>query len=109
MGVLLDAYMISDAAFVGASLVNIGGHNPLEACMFGTPVVIGPYHHVQQEAVKVMKDYSVCVEAKDEDALIDSFETFLKPGPHDLRKSAKEVFSYFQGSAKKIYNILDFV
>jgi len=33
----------SDAAFVGGSLVNHGGHNVLEAAALGVPVVFGPH------------------------------------------------------------------
>jgi 3-deoxy-D-manno-octulosonic-acid transferase len=35
----------ADAAFVGGSLVDIGGHNVLEPAAFGVPVVFGPYMH----------------------------------------------------------------
>lgn len=42
-GVLEKLYSISDLAFVGATLVDIGGHNPLEPAAYGVPVVVGPY------------------------------------------------------------------
>ena len=35
----------SDVAFVGGSLVDIGGHNVLEPAAFGVPVVFGPHMH----------------------------------------------------------------
>jgi 3-deoxy-D-manno-octulosonic-acid transferase len=35
----------ADAAFVGGSLVDIGGHNVLEPATFGVPVVFGPHMH----------------------------------------------------------------
>jgi 3-deoxy-D-manno-octulosonic-acid transferase len=35
----------ADAAFVGGSLVDIGGHNVLEPAAFGVPVVFGPHMH----------------------------------------------------------------
>ncbi|HBE93766.1 MAG TPA: hypothetical protein DDW55_15105 [Gammaproteobacteria bacterium] len=43
MGELLMLYAASDVAFVGGSLVSIGGHNLLEACAVGLPVVFGQY------------------------------------------------------------------
>jgi 3-deoxy-D-manno-octulosonic-acid transferase len=43
MGELLKLYAASDVAFVGGSLVPVGGHNVLEACAVGLPVVFGPH------------------------------------------------------------------
>ena len=45
MGELLLWYAASDLAFVGGSLVPVGGHNPLEALAFGVPVLSGQYVH----------------------------------------------------------------
>jgi 3-deoxy-D-manno-octulosonic-acid transferase len=43
MGELDDLYQAADLAFVGGTLVNVGGHNILEPVWAGTPVVFGPY------------------------------------------------------------------
>ncbi|MGH8565749.1 MAG: lipid IV(A) 3-deoxy-D-manno-octulosonic acid transferase [Gammaproteobacteria bacterium] len=43
MGDLSVFYGASDVAFVGGSLVGIGGHNPLEAARLAVPVVTGPH------------------------------------------------------------------
>lgn len=43
MGELLLLYGASDVAFVGGSLVPIGGHNILEAAALSLPMVVGPY------------------------------------------------------------------
>lgn len=43
MGELLLWYACADVAFIGGSLVEVGGHNPLEALAFAVPVVTGPY------------------------------------------------------------------
>lgn len=45
MGELLKLYAASDVAFVGGSLVPVGGHNVLEACAVGLPVIFGPHMH----------------------------------------------------------------
>lgn len=41
MGELLYLYGLSDVAFVGGSLVPVGGHNPIEAAACRQPVVMG--------------------------------------------------------------------
>jgi len=43
MGELLKLYTASDVAFVGGSLVPVGGHNVLEACAVGLPVIFGTH------------------------------------------------------------------
>lgn len=43
MGELLLLYGAADVAFIGGSLVPRGGHNMLEACAQGVPVVFGPH------------------------------------------------------------------
>lgn len=48
MGELQKLYVASDVAFIGGSLVRIGGHNLLEACAVGVPVIFGPHmFHVE--------------------------------------------------------------
>ncbi|MDH4227073.1 MAG: 3-deoxy-D-manno-octulosonic acid transferase [Deltaproteobacteria bacterium] len=43
LGELGIVYSFSTIAFVGGSLVNIGGHNLLEPAFFSRPVIFGPY------------------------------------------------------------------
>ena len=41
MGELLLWFALADVAFVGGSLVNVGGHNPLEPAALAVPIVTG--------------------------------------------------------------------
>jgi 3-deoxy-D-manno-octulosonic-acid transferase len=43
MGELMQLYGASDAAFIGGSLIDRGGHNPLEPAAWGLPVISGPH------------------------------------------------------------------
>ncbi|HDZ37388.1 MAG TPA: 3-deoxy-D-manno-octulosonic acid transferase [Marinobacter sp.] len=43
MGELMMLYGVSDVAFVGGSLIECGGHNPLEPACWGVPVISGPH------------------------------------------------------------------
>lgn len=42
MGELLYLYGLSQVAFLGGSLVSVGGHNPIEAAICVQPLVMGP-------------------------------------------------------------------
>ena len=43
VGELSALYSIATCAFIGGSLVPMGGHNPLEAAQFAVPVATGPH------------------------------------------------------------------
>jgi 3-deoxy-D-manno-octulosonic-acid transferase len=43
MGELMPFFAASDVAFVGGSLVPIGGHNVLEPAALSRPVLVGPH------------------------------------------------------------------
>ena len=43
LGILGSLYACAGAAFVGATLVDLGGHNILEPALSGVPVFFGPY------------------------------------------------------------------
>ncbi len=45
MGEMFAYFAASDVAFVGGSLVAVGGHNVLEPAALGQPVLFGPYMH----------------------------------------------------------------
>lgn len=44
MGELLLLYGASDIAFIGGTLIERGGHNPLEAAAFGLPILSGDHY-----------------------------------------------------------------
>lgn len=51
LGELAGLYGLGQAAFVGGSLVPLGGHNPLEPAALGVPVLFGPHmEHFAQTA-----------------------------------------------------------
>ena len=56
IGELIFFYALADIAFIGGSLVDEGGHNPIEPAMQGIPVLFGPYMQDFHEiAVSLMK------------------------------------------------------
>jgi 3-deoxy-D-manno-octulosonic-acid transferase len=53
-GVLAEYYAAADVAFVGGSLVPLGGHNPLEPAAAGAATLIGPHHESQRPAMELL-------------------------------------------------------
>ncbi|MBW2621850.1 MAG: hypothetical protein JRD68_02995, partial [Deltaproteobacteria bacterium] len=55
MGELFTLYGLADVAFCGASLVPLGGHNPLEAAAWGKPVLYGPHMETKLDAREMLE------------------------------------------------------
>jgi 3-deoxy-D-manno-octulosonic-acid transferase len=47
-------YATADIAFVGGSLVPVGGHNLLEPAALGLPVLVGPHMHGQAQMTELL-------------------------------------------------------
>ena len=57
MGQLASCYANSKLAIMGGSFVpHIGGHNVLEPCLYGCPVLFGPHTFAQEELVQQVLD-----------------------------------------------------
>ncbi|CAN0023142.1 unnamed protein product, partial [Phaeothamnion confervicola] len=52
MGEMFAYYAACDVAFVGGSLLALGGQNLLEACSVGRPVIVGPHTFNFEEATR---------------------------------------------------------
>ena len=70
MGELFAYYAASDVAFVGGSLLPLGGQNLIEPCAVGTPVLIGPHTHNFLEAAEQAIAAGAARRVADADALI---------------------------------------
>ena len=54
LGELLDFYAAADVAFVGGSLVPVGGHNLLEPAALGVPVLTGPHNFNSADIARLL-------------------------------------------------------
>jgi 3-deoxy-D-manno-octulosonic-acid transferase len=69
LGELTAFYAASDAAFVGGSLVPVGGHNLLEPAALGVPVITGPHTQNGPEIARLLIEAGGALEAADAAAL----------------------------------------
>lgn len=69
MGELPVFFAASDIAFVGGSLVETGGHNILEACALGKPVVFGPHMFNFLEISQMALKQGAGIQVQDESSL----------------------------------------
>ncbi|MGX9461788.1 lipid IV(A) 3-deoxy-D-manno-octulosonic acid transferase [Shewanella sp. A14] len=68
MGELVMLYGAADQAFVGGTLINNGGHNPLEPAAMGLPIYVGPNHWDFAEITQLLADAGAltCIRSADE-------------------------------------------
>ncbi len=78
MGELLEMFAASDVAFVGGSLSDFGGHNPLEPAALGVPVLFGPY--MEQTGAKELLSDRAARLVHDEDDLAETLNHLLPGG-----------------------------
>jgi len=73
LGELWKLYGIGVAAFVGGSLVPVGGHNPLEPVALGVPTCFGPY----MDNCRLLADRCLHENIAVEVSNADEFENFV--------------------------------
>ncbi len=70
MGLLRMCYQLSDLAIVGGSFTNkVGGHNILEPCWYGKPVIFGPHMETQFELVSLVKKYGAGLQVNENELI----------------------------------------
>jgi len=103
MGELLSFYAVADIAFVGGTLADYGGHNPLEPAFFGKPILFGPYRSANKEAYDVLVEAGARITVTDAD---DLSRTILELLSNDVRLGeighfASEVVRRMKGISKE--------
>ncbi|MCE3027872.1 lipid IV(A) 3-deoxy-D-manno-octulosonic acid transferase [Salinicola sp. DM10] len=88
MGDLIKLYGCADVAFVGGSLVTIGGHNLLEPAALGVAVVSGPHLDNLREIADTLAEHEARCEVADGEALGQTVAALLDDAPRRERLGA---------------------
>lgn len=96
-------YSIASVAFIGGSLVPIGGHNVLEASFKEKVVLYGPYMHNFQESKELLENEGAGFVVSNAAELAERFLYFHRNAVirEDLGKKAKRVIIANQGATEK--------
>ena len=86
MGELQKLYAAADVAFVGGSLVRVGGHNILEACAVGVPVIFGPHMFQAEQISGLALARGAAQQVTDVAGLVDAVAAHIREP--ELRESA---------------------
>ncbi len=109
IGVLVSCYAAASAAFVGGSLVDIGGHNLLEPAAFGKAVITGPHLHQQADSADALRAKGALVEVRDARALAAAVQSIWDDPQRALGygRAALEVVENGRGSVRRSLKLID--
>lgn len=77
IGLLSTLYPLGEAAFVGGSLVDRGGHNPLEPAAAAVPVLFGPHMSDFREIASLLVEAGGALEVPDGRRLAETLKALL--------------------------------
>ncbi len=108
-GLLGRLYGGAGCAFIGGTLVPVGGHNPLEALVWGVPVVFGPHTANIREVRREILDRALGAEAAGPDALASEMARFLarNGARQEVGIRARELFRLHRGATDRALALLE--
>jgi 3-deoxy-D-manno-octulosonic-acid transferase len=107
VGELASVYTLADIAFVGGSLVPVGGHNILEPAQYGAAIVVGPHTFNFREIVSIFQNGSAIRAATAEELPQVLLELLGNPEERKrLGRQAKELFAQHAGATQRTLQAL---
>lgn len=109
VGELTAFYAAAQAAFVGGSLVPVGGHNLLEPVVLGVPVITGPYTGNAPDIARALIERGGAVEVRDPHALARELGRLLENPADRIRaaRSAQEFVDAHRGAVERLVGLID--
>lgn len=108
MGEMTMYYAMADVAYVGGSLVPIGGHNLLEPSAVGVPSITGPHYMNFREIVALLQAADALTIVQNSDQLAQQIITLLQTDDLRARKGALalEVCMQNRGALEKTLQLI---
>lgn len=78
MGELGMLYRLTGIVFMGGTLADKGGQNPLEAARLNCAIILGPHMENFAAIAREMEEHDACVRARNPEALADMVTTLLR-------------------------------
>jgi 3-deoxy-D-manno-octulosonic-acid transferase len=108
MGELSKIYCLADVAFVGGSLVPVGGHNLLEPAIYGVPVLFGPRVDNFKEEARILMESGGGIQVDNQEGLQRELTDLLSDDEKRKRlgQKAREAIERKTGVAKKTTDLI---
>ena len=111
VGDLATLYAAADVAFVGGSLVAIGGHNLLEPAAFGLPVLTGPSQFNSREIARLLLIQGAAMQVSNARELAAALAQLLADPAQRQRMGAigRHVVESNRGSVARLLQLIESV
>jgi 3-deoxy-D-manno-octulosonic-acid transferase len=109
IGELAALYASADVAFVGGSLVPIGGHNLLEPAALGLPVLTGPSHFNSKEIALLLLRRGAALQVANPKELAAALQRLLDE-PAERRRMGnigKDIVESNRGSVDRLLTLIE--
>ncbi|MGZ5051993.1 MAG: lipid IV(A) 3-deoxy-D-manno-octulosonic acid transferase [Methylobacter sp.] len=108
MGELKMLYAAADVAFVGGSMVPVGGHNILEAAAVGTPVLFGPYMSNFKAIAEGVLRQNAAIQCQEQADIANAMIALYTDSAYrqSLAEKGKAFIRQNQGSLDKVVDML---
>ncbi len=108
MGQLQTLYGLSKVAFLGGSLVSVGGHNPIEAAICAQPVIMGPETFNFPDVVAAFVDAECLTMVRDADELAGAVIECFDDEPVRVARGerARQVVADNRGATERLLDLL---
>lgn len=109
IGELTTLYASADAAFVGGSLVAVGGHNLLEPAALGLPVLTGPSYFNGKEIAQLLLARGAALEVRSAQELAATLQKLLaQPATREqIGMIGQEIIAANRGSVARILALIE--
>ena len=109
MGELMLFYASADVAFVGGSLIESGGHNPLEPAALNMPVIMGPHVFNFESICHQLSDAGGLKFVGSSELLAERVAEFFEDEGYrkDVGLAANTVVEANRGALERLMNVLD--
>ena len=109
LGELTVLYASGDVAFVGGSLVPIGGHNLLEPAALGLPVLTGPSHSNGEEIAQLLLARGAALQVNGADELAAVLKRLIEDSAERERigRAGREIVAANRGSLSRLLALID--
>jgi 3-deoxy-D-manno-octulosonic-acid transferase len=108
LGELMMFYSAADVAFVGGSLVPIGGHNLLEPAALALPILTGPHNFNAPEIARALFDCGGALEVRSSDELAAVVEKLFSDQAERTRvgSAAYECVAKNRGALDRLLDVI---
>ncbi|MBT3312779.1 MAG: 3-deoxy-D-manno-octulosonic acid transferase [Desulfobacterales bacterium] len=108
IGILGMLYAVADIAFIGGSLKNFGGHNPLEPAAYAKPLLFGPFMSDFVQISNMLLDSGGAMKVNDGKELFEKVSILLVDSvkADEMGRNAFNLFNSCKGAVEEILNII---